>query len=166
MTAPAGSDFREGDRVVVEPVFFCGTCRACRMGASYLCYHLKVLGVDVAGGMQEYMGVPADRLLHVPDAISDDHAPLIEPLAVATHDVARAEVKAGDAVVVFGGGPIGCLIALVSRHRGARVKVSEINPYRVEMLKGLGLDTMARARTWCASSMNGPTAMAPMWRSR
>jgi 2-desacetyl-2-hydroxyethyl bacteriochlorophyllide A dehydrogenase len=142
VTAPTGSGFAAGDRVVVEPVLFCGACRACRMGATYLCQHLKVLGVDVAGGMQEYWNVPADRLLKVPDAISDDHAPVIEPLAVATHDVARAEVKSGDSVAVFGGGPIGCLIALVCRHRGARVKVVEINPHRAEMLERLGLDTI------------------------
>jgi threonine dehydrogenase-like Zn-dependent dehydrogenase len=78
----------------------------------------------------------------VPDSLSDDHAALVEPLAVATHDVTRAKVKAGDAVVVFGGGPIGCLIALVCRHRGARVKVVEINPYRVDLLQGFGLDTI------------------------
>lgn len=142
MTAPTGSGFAQGDRVVVEPVLFCGTCRACRMGATYLCHHLKVLGVDVPGGMQEYWTVPADRLLKVPDSISDDDAPLIEPLAVATHDVARADVKAGDTVVVFGGGPIGCLIALVCRHRGARVKVVEINPHRVQMLNRFGLETI------------------------
>jgi (R,R)-butanediol dehydrogenase / meso-butanediol dehydrogenase / diacetyl reductase len=141
-SAPAASGFHEGDRVVVEPVLFCGKCQPCRMGATYLCRHLKVLGVDVAGGMQEYWAVPTDRLLHVPASIPDDHAPLIEPLAVATHDVTRAEVKAGDSVVVFGGGPIGCLIALVCRQRGARVKIAEINPYRVDLLKTLGLDTI------------------------
>jgi len=140
VSAPAGSGFREGDRVVVEPVQFCGQCRACRMGATYLCYQLKVLGVDVTGGMQEYWAVPAARLLKLPDSVSDHDAPLIEPLAVATHDVARAEVKPGDRVVVFGGGPIGTLIALVSRHRGAEVKVVEINPHRVEMLQRFGLD--------------------------
>jgi (R,R)-butanediol dehydrogenase/meso-butanediol dehydrogenase/diacetyl reductase len=142
ITAPAGSGFAAGDRVVVEPVLFCGTCSACRMGATYLCHNLKVLGVDVPGGMQEYWTVPADRLLKVPDSIGDDVAPLIEPLGLATHDVARADVKAGDTVVVFGGGPIGCLIALVCRHRGARVKVVEINPHRVQMLNRLDLETI------------------------
>src|SRR5918996_1021879 len=88
--SPVESGFAAGDRVVVEPVLFCGSCRACRMGATYLCRQLKVLGVDVAGGMQDYWAVPADRLLKVPDAIADDHAPLIEPLAVAAHDVSRA----------------------------------------------------------------------------
>jgi threonine dehydrogenase-like Zn-dependent dehydrogenase len=142
MTAPEGTGFGAGDRVVVEPVLYCGTCRACTMGASYLCYHLKVLGVDAPGGMRDYWAVPADRLLKVPDSLSDDDAALIEPLAVATHDVTRAKVKSGDRVVVFGGGPIGCLIALVCRHRGARVKVAEINPYRIDMLNRLGLETI------------------------
>lgn len=140
--APQARGFSPGDRVVVEPVLFCGTCQTCRMGATYLCRELKVLGVDAPGGMQEYWPVPCDRLLKVPDSISDSDAALIEPLAVATHDVARAEVKPGDAVVVFGGGPIGSLIALVCRHRGARVKVVEINPHRVAMLQALGLDTI------------------------
>jgi (R,R)-butanediol dehydrogenase / meso-butanediol dehydrogenase / diacetyl reductase len=140
--SPVGSGFTPGDRVVVEPVLFCGACSACRRGATYLCRQLKVLGVDVAGGMQDYWAVPADRLLKVPDAIGDSEAPVIEPLAVATHDVARAGVKAGDSVVVIGGGPIGCLIALVARHRGARVKIAEINPYRVQLLQSFGLDTI------------------------
>ena len=142
VSAPAGTEFSGGDRVVIEPLIFCGTCRACRMGATYLCYHLKVMGVDAPGGMQEYWAVPAARLLKVPDALGDDHAALIEPLAIATHDVARAQVKSGDSVVVFGGGPIGCLIGLVCRHRGARVKVVEINAYRIAMLESLGLETI------------------------
>jgi (R,R)-butanediol dehydrogenase/meso-butanediol dehydrogenase/diacetyl reductase len=140
--APEGSGFAPGDRVVVEPLRFCGRCRACAMGASYLCYQLKVLGVDLPGGMQEYWAVPAPRLLKVPPHLTDDHAAMIEPLAVATHDVARAGVRAGDAVVVFGGGPIGALIAQVARHRGARVVVSEVNPFRIELLRGLALDTI------------------------
>jgi len=144
--APSDSGFRTGDRVVVEPVVSCGACRACRMGASYLCYKLQVLGVDLPGGMQEYWAVPTTRLLGVPDSLGDDQAALIEPLAVATHDVTRAQVKQGDAVAVLGGGPIGCLIALVCRHRGARVQVAEINPFRIEMLKGFGLETIGPER--------------------
>jgi 2-desacetyl-2-hydroxyethyl bacteriochlorophyllide A dehydrogenase len=140
--APAGGDVRVGDRVVVEPLRVCDACRACRMGASYLCYDLKVLGVDLPGGMQEYWAVPAARLLRVPAALDDDRAALIEPLAVATHDVRRADVKAGDAVLVLGGGPIGALIAMVARQRGARVAVAEINPFRVALLESLGLQTV------------------------
>jgi (R,R)-butanediol dehydrogenase/meso-butanediol dehydrogenase/diacetyl reductase len=138
--APGSSGFTRGDRVVVEPVVCCGSCRACRMGASYLCYQLKVLGVDLPGGMREYWAVSTSRLLRVPDSITDDHAALIEPLAVAVHDVNRADVKRGDAVLVFGGGPIGTLIALVARHRGARVAVAELNPFRLDILEAFGLE--------------------------
>lgn len=144
--APGASGFTSGDRVVVEPVVCCGACRACRMGASYLCYQLKVLGVDLPGGMREYWAVSASRLLRVPDSISDDHAALIEPLAVAVHDVNRADVKRGDAVLVFGGGPIGTLIALVARDRGARVAVAEVNPFRLDILEAFGLERVGPGR--------------------
>jgi 2-desacetyl-2-hydroxyethyl bacteriochlorophyllide A dehydrogenase len=139
---PPGSAFRPGDRVVVEPLVTCGRCRACQMGASYLCYELKVLGVDLPGGLQEYWAVPVDRLLRVPAALTEDQGALIEPLAVAVHTVSRAGVRAGDRVMVFGGGPIGGLVALVARHRGAAVVVTEINPYRRDLLASLGLELL------------------------
>jgi 2-desacetyl-2-hydroxyethyl bacteriochlorophyllide A dehydrogenase len=141
-SAPAELGFSEGDRVVVEPLATCGECLACRVSGGYLCNRLKVIGVDLPGGMQEYLAVPAARLLKVPGSVDDDAAAVIEPLAVATHDVTRAKVKAADTVVVIGGGPIGTLIALVCRHKGARVKIAEINSHRLEMLRALGLDTI------------------------
>jgi 2-desacetyl-2-hydroxyethyl bacteriochlorophyllide A dehydrogenase len=144
--APRDSGFHAGDRVVVEPVTFCGSCRACRMGATYLCYQLKVLGVDLPGGMREYYPVATDRLLKVPDSLGDDAAAMIEPLAVATHDVRRAGVARGDRVFVFGGGPIGTLIALVCRHLGAEVVVAEVNKFRLGLLGGLGLPTLGPGR--------------------
>jgi len=150
-----GTAFAAGDRVVINPVLSCGQCRACQMGADYVCYKLKILGVDVDGGMREYYPVPTNRLLKIPATLSDDHAAMIEPLAVATHDVNRAKVKAGDRVMVFGGGPIGALIAMVCRQRGAKVVVSEINPFRIELLRSLGIDAVGRdadpvvyAREW------------------
>jgi threonine dehydrogenase-like Zn-dependent dehydrogenase len=146
LEAPAGSGFDAGDRVVVEPVLSCGRCRACAMGARYLCYGLKILGVDVPGGMRELYPVPVDRLIKVPASLSDDEAAVIEPLAVALHDVRRAQVKAGDTVFVFGGGPIGALIGLVCRQLGARVVVAEVNDFRLELLGQLGLDTLGRGR--------------------
>jgi 2-desacetyl-2-hydroxyethyl bacteriochlorophyllide A dehydrogenase len=144
--APRDSGFHAGDRVVVEPVTFCGSCRACRMGATYLCYQLKVLGVDLPGGMREYYPVATDRLLKVPDSLGDDAAAMIEPLAVATHDVRRAGVARGDRVFVFGGGPIGTLIALVCRHLGAEVVVAEVNKFRLGLLGGLLLPTLGPGR--------------------
>ncbi len=69
-------------------------------------------------------------------------AALVEPLAVACHDVRLGEVQAGEQAVVIGAGPIGTLVALVARHAGASVLVSEVNPFRIEFAKDLGFDAV------------------------
>src|SRR4029078_13459346 len=112
------------------------------MGGYYLCYRLKIYGVELPGGMQDYWTVQATRMLHVPDSLADDQAAMIEPLAVATHDVRRGDVRSGGAVLVLSGGPIGALIAMVCGQRGARVIVSEVNPFRIDLLRGLGLEVI------------------------
>lgn len=135
-------DFDLGDRVVVMPLAPCGNCPACVAGHSHICHNLDFLGIDTPGAFQNYWTVPAYTLHRIPANLSLKHAALIEPLAVACHDVRLAEVQAGDEVVVLGGGPIGMLVALVARHAGAEVIVSEINPYRVALARSIGLEAV------------------------
>src|SRR5438105_3335211 len=66
------------------------------------------------------------------------------PTPAPTRDGTRAGVKHGDRVLVFGGGPIGTLIGLVCRQRGAEVVVAEINEFRLGLLGTLGLPTLGR----------------------
>ena len=134
--------FAAGDKVVVMPLAPCGNCPACAAGHSHICHNLNFLGIDTPGAFQSYWTVPAYTLHKMPDHLSMSHGALIEPLAVAAHDVRLAGLASGDQVVVLGGGPIGMLVALVARHAGAQVLVSEINPYRVELARTLGLDTI------------------------
>ena len=132
-------DFASGDKVVVMPLAPCGDCPACAAGHSHICHDLDFLGIDTPGAFQSYWTVPAYTLHRMPSLLSLEHGALIEPLAVACHDVRLADVKRGDQVVVIGGGPIGMLVALVARQSGADVIVSEINPYRVDLANRLGL---------------------------
>ena len=67
---------------------------------------------------------------------------LVEPVAVAVHDVRRSELTDGDRVVVLGGGPIGVLIAMVARAAGAHVLLAEIDGTRREGADGLGFETV------------------------
>ena len=69
-------------------------------------------------------------------------AALIEPLAVACHDVRTADVKPGEFVVVLGGGPIGLLIAMVAKAAGARVLISEINAFRLDFARSAGFEVI------------------------
>jgi (R,R)-butanediol dehydrogenase / meso-butanediol dehydrogenase / diacetyl reductase len=131
-----------GDLVTVLPLAWDGTCPACRAGNEHVCQHLDFIGVDTPGALQEYWTVDASTLVTVPAGVSGRDAALVEPVAVAVHDVRRGEVAPGDAVVVIGGGPIGSLIATVARHHGARVAVAEIDEGRRRAVAGLGFDTI------------------------
>lgn len=130
--------FTPGDRVVVRPLDACGECPACKRGHAHICQNLKFLGLDTDGAFQEKWTVPAHMVHKLPEDLPLDHAALIEPVAVACHDVRRGRVEAGEDVLVIGGGPIGMLIAMVANHAGANVTVSEINPHRLAVARKLG----------------------------
>ena len=129
-----------GDQVTVMPLIWDGTCPACRAGHTHICQHLTFIGIDSPGALQALWNVPASTLVRVPAGMDLRHAALVEPVAVAVHDVRRGGVSAGDAVVVLGGGPIGTLIASVAARFGARVAVVEPDPSRRSLIEQLGFD--------------------------
>lgn len=131
-----------GDRVVVMPFDTCGGCRACQQGDFHICYNMNFFGVESAGAFQDSWTVPVHTLHRIPDNISLEQAALVEPLAVAVHAVRTSGLKEGDFAVVLGGGPIGLLTALVVEHRGGTVLLSEVDPYRVDFARGMGLDAL------------------------
>lgn len=149
--------FDVGQKVVVRPLDACGDCPACAAGHQHICHNLKFLGLDTDGAMQEYWSVPAHTLHHLPNDMRLDHAALIEPVAVACHDVRMSGLKAGEDVVVIGGGPIGILVAMVARDAGGKVVVSEVNEARLAIARKLGFDTVNPLQTDLASEINART---------
>jgi|SRR5581483_3909195 len=129
--------FAVGDPVVVRPLDTRDTTPADR-GFSHIGRNLKFLGIDTPGAFQSSWTVPAFTLHHLPTGVDLRLAALTEPLAVACHDVRRADLAPGETAVVLGAGPIGLLIALVARAAGARVLLSEVNAARVEFARSLG----------------------------
>jgi (R,R)-butanediol dehydrogenase/meso-butanediol dehydrogenase/diacetyl reductase len=130
--------WQPGDRVTVMPLSWDGTCPACLAGNEHICQNLDFIGIDSPGALQERWNVPASTLVRLPEELPLDHAALVEPVAVAVHDVRRSELKPGDKVVVVGGGPIGVLIASVARHEGAEVTVIEVDDRRRQQVADLG----------------------------
>ncbi len=146
-----------GQKVVVRPLDHCGDCPACHAGHQHICHKLKFLGLDTNGAMQEIWTVPAHTLHVLPDALRLDHAALIEPVAVACHDVRLSGLKAGEDVVVIGGGPIGILVAMVARDAGGNVVVSEVNPNRLAIAEKLGFATVNPADVDLVAEINSRT---------
>ncbi|KPB00282.1 molecular chaperone GroES [Ahrensia marina] len=131
-----------GQHIVVRPLDHCGECPACKAGHEHICHNLKFIGIDTEGAFQQKWNVAAHTIHVLPNSLDLSHAALIEPLAVACHDVDRGQVSAGEDVLVIGGGPIGMLIALVARHAGANVTISEINENRLAYAQKLGFETL------------------------
>ena len=130
-----------GDPVVVRPLDARGETPADK-GGGHISRNLKFLGIDTPGAFQASWTVPAFTLHRLPPAVDLKMAALTEPLAVACHDVRRAELRPDETAVVIGGGPIGMLVALVASERGARVVVSEVNHARLALASELGLEAV------------------------
>ncbi|MGC5031397.1 zinc-dependent alcohol dehydrogenase [Micromonospora sp. DT229] len=133
---------RVGDPVTVMPLDWCGLCPACRAGHTHICHRLTFVGIDSPGAMQQSWTVPARLLVPLPEGLSLTHAALVEPTAVAVHDVRRSRLVAGEHAVVIGAGPVGLLIATVARATGAEVTVLELDPRRRELAAEIGLSTV------------------------
>ncbi len=146
--------FELGQKVVVRPLDACGDCPACAAGHDHICHRLKFLGLDTDGAMQDVWTVPAHTLHALPDILRLDHAALIEPVAVACHDVRLSGLSQGEDVVVIGGGPIGILVAMVARDAGGNVLVSEVNSNRLAIAEKLGFDTVNPADEDLAAMVN------------
>ena len=130
-----------GDPVAIRPLFF-GEPTNFDNGHAHVGKNLKFIGIDMPGGMQASWTVPAYTLHKLPPTMSLQHGAMIEPAAVACHDVRLGNVQSGETCVVIGGGPIGLLIALVAKDRGARVVISELNESRLSLAAELGLDSV------------------------
>ena len=157
---PGVDGYQPGDRVTVRPLDPCGACPACRAGHRHICQNLKFIGIDTPGALQGLWTVPAHTLHRLPVSLSLEQGAMVEPIAVACHDVRMGEVEAGDYAVVIGCGPIGVLISLVAQTRGARVLMAEVNPFRLRLARDLGIAAVNPAEADLVALVNERTGGA------
>lgn len=136
-----------GDRVSGEGHITCGHCRLCRAGTRHLCRNTEGIGYDGPGCFAEYLRLPACNVFVLPDSISDDVAAFLDPLGNAVHTALSFDLI-GEDVLVTGAGPVGIMGAMIAKHVGARyVAISDVNPYRLELAKKMGIQRVIDART-------------------
>jgi 2-desacetyl-2-hydroxyethyl bacteriochlorophyllide A dehydrogenase len=132
--APAGGRLAAGDTVYVMPYLSCGKCVACRQGKTNCCVNIQVLGVHRDGAFTEYLSIP-EQFVHKADGVSLDQAAMVEFLAIGAHAVRRANVQAGQRVLVVGAGPIGMAAMIFARLRGAQVVALDTRSDRLDFCK-------------------------------
>ncbi|HHZ16896.1 MAG TPA: alcohol dehydrogenase catalytic domain-containing protein [Peptococcaceae bacterium] len=135
------TEFKVGDRVLINPIIPCGDCAYCKMGLGNQCSNITVVGTQIPGGYAQYVAVPRlaiknDCVLKLSDDLPFEYAPLAETAASVIAAQKYANVQEGDTVLVVGSGPIGCLHTEVAKIRGAKkVIMSEINDSRLDIAR-------------------------------
>lgn len=135
-----------GDRVIFDPVMACGQCPVCKKGRANVCASVKCFGVQMDGGFQDYITVPAAQVYIIPDKISFDEAALAEPFSIAANILTRAGVEAGENVVIIGSGTIGLCIVQAAKGLGARVLVSDVVDGKLATAKSFGADAVVNSK--------------------
>lgn len=138
---------RVGDRVVSGAGISCGRCRWCLSSRTNLCAEYRTLGLQVDGGLAEYVVSPAGICQLVPDRCDDDAAAMAQPLAVALHALARVGQHPDETVAVIGAGGIGSFIIAGLAHcaEGGRVVALDIDDERLATAAALGADETVNA---------------------
>lgn len=130
-----------GDRVAIDNNIRCGFCSFCRMGLTSQCIEIKTsaLGVMRDGGYAEYCLLPEKQCFVLPDEIDDVLGTQIETLATVVNGMNTLLMLPYDYVLVLGFGPIGYLFAQFAKNIAAKVAVTEIDPFRINVAKECGL---------------------------
>jgi (R,R)-butanediol dehydrogenase/meso-butanediol dehydrogenase/diacetyl reductase len=138
------SGLSTGDAVAINPILYCGDCRQCREGNYHLCDSVGFIGLSGrGGGFAESVVVDAVHAVPLGEDVSVEVGALVEPLSVALHAVRTSGLSAGDAVAVFGSGPIGLGVVQCARAAGAGpIVVSEPRAARRERAVDCGADEL------------------------
>ena len=133
-------NFKEGDRVLIPPVFSCGYCANCRLGKENICLNMVMLGNHIDGAYAEFVKVPAKDCQHLPEDLPLQESSIIaDAISTPYHAVKnRARVQPGDSVVVFGCGGVGINVVQTAAAAGGSVTAIDIVDKKLEVAKQLG----------------------------
>ena len=144
-TGSAATKFKIGQRVSGEGHIVCGACRNCRAGRGHLCRNTLGVGVNRPGAFAEYLSIPQDNAIAIPDDIADEIASILDPFGNAVHTALSFDLV-GEDVLITGAGTIGIMAAMVAQRAGARkVVITDINPRQLERAKSMGVENVVNA---------------------
>ncbi len=133
----------KGRRVVVEINCVCRQCDMCHSGLSNHCRKRTVMGISGRDGcFADFVAVPEANLHAVPDALSDEEAVFVEPLAAAYQVVAQCPVDPRMNVTVVGAGRLGNLVAQVLAEKGCKLTVIGRNAAKLLLCEKRGIQTI------------------------
>ncbi|CAN2233050.1 Tdh Threonine dehydrogenase and related Zn-dependent dehydrogenases [actinobacterium SCGC AAA044-D11] len=113
------SKYKVGQVVSVDPNIVCGKCEDCRAERTAFCPDLTALGVNINGGLAQYVLTPDSQIYPVRNDLNPLHLAFIEPLACSIRGMDLAKLTGGEKVAILGGGVIGLLVIQLAKLAGA-----------------------------------------------
>jgi threonine dehydrogenase-like Zn-dependent dehydrogenase len=142
--APQSPTPRVGQRVVGEINAGCGVCAACRADLARHCPARTVLGIlGRDGAFADFLTLPLSNLHPVPDAVPDERAVFVEPLAAALEILEQVPIRPTDRVLVLGDGKLGQLVARALAPTGCALAVVGHHAAKRALLAAAGIATLA-----------------------
>ncbi len=130
-----------GNRVIIDPVLYCGNCFYCARGDTHLCENGGMLGREVDGVYTENYLAPAGNVFALGDNINMTEGPLIQVMTTVLHAQNRANIQADEVVVVLGLGVTGLLQIQVAKALGAKAVVGvSRNAHKRGLAEQMGAD--------------------------
>lgn len=130
-----------GEKVTVCPAFYCGECDSCRKSVFAQCEHLSVIGQYHPGAFAEYLVMPEENVVPVPENVPYDHAAMVEPACVVVHGLYKVNLNPGESVAIIGCGTIGNLAVQWAKIFGVgKIIAIDIDDEKLALAKKLGAD--------------------------
>ncbi len=133
------NEIEKGTMVTTEVDLSCGRCWYCKHDLTRMCSKRKTLGIDVDGGLAEYVSVPASLIHPLPEDVSIQNGIFTEPLASAIATVRATGIEAEEPIAIIGSGRLGLLVAQVYDAYGAEVYLVGRNKWQLGLARRLGL---------------------------
>ncbi len=136
---------KPGDYVSAEMHWFCGHCPQCTLGHYHICENGHIYGIDRNGCFAEFLTIPAQQVIQLPESIPPEYGAFLDSLGNAVHAVSKEDVV-GKSVQVIGCGPVGLFAIAAAKAMGAsEVYASDVSNYRLNLALQAGATEIFRA---------------------
>lgn len=133
----AGVDESTGKVYTVWPGQACGTCSYCKSGRENLCEEMKIIGFHSDGGFARYVLVPEDSLIPAPSDLVPELITFAEPAGCVINALSMLRPRSSERAIIYGGGVVGMIAALILRDKGCSVTVIEQSQEKIAKLDNL-----------------------------
>lgn len=110
---------KAGKRYAIWPGQSCGNCFYCQTGRENLCEEMKIIGFHSDGGFSDQAWVPKESLVEIPDNLASHLACFAEPVGCVLNALDKVNLKKNERIIIYGGGTLGLITALIALKKGA-----------------------------------------------